>query len=95
MVRNLRWTVRKLKRKGRTNMKQSIKVIATLSLNNFGGIELLAIDTDDETVTWRHNYGEAQKTQTTELLFDDTSGDPYVIIDGNLHAIDEFLRTDI
>lgn len=71
------------------------KAFATLPLSNFGGIEVLAIDPVEETMTWRYNYGKPETSQTADLLFDDVSGNPFVILDNNRYELSDFLLTNI
>lgn len=76
-------------------MEKPTTVIASIALNNFGGIEILELDDANETVTWRYHYHKAYEPQTTGWLFDEVTGEPYVIIDGSRYDFDQFIRTDL
>lgn len=79
----------------------SLKPLAVLSLTNSMSLEIVEIDTNEDEVKYRYNYGDGRYSDVEEAALEyDEEGRPffkdYKDEDGNSQEwyIDEFMRTD-
>lgn len=66
------------------------KIIASLSLNNFGGIVIL--DTTDETITSAFDFGDGLQNIKTTKVFYSGACTPYFVRYKQRYYIDDFMR---
>ena len=69
------------------------KVIGTCADNAFGGIEILEIDDEEESVLFRWNYGEPEKA-TRAKIKSNSNGDLWFMSRGIRRKLSDFIRVN-
>ena len=69
------------------------KVIGTCADNAFGGIEILEIDDEEESVLFRWNFGEPEKATRAKINYNN-NGDAWFMSRGIRRKLSDFIRVN-